>query len=53
MGSNLLRNFASLISAELGVEVLVAAPFGTTTTVENVPNPPSFTVAMGLLQYEE
>lgn len=48
-----LRNFASLISAELGVEVLVAAPFGTTTTVENVPNPPSFTVAMGLLQYEE
>ena len=48
-----LRNFAGLVSAELGTEVLVAAPFGPSGVVENVSNPPSFVVAMGLLQYED
>lgn len=48
-----LRNFASLVSSELGSEVLVAAPFGASGAIENASNPPSFAVAMGLLQYED
>ncbi len=48
-----LRNFASLVSSELGAEVLVAAPFGAAGAIENASNPPSFAVAMGLLQYED
>lgn len=45
-----LRGYAAIVSAELGVEVLVAAPFGTGSIPENVSNQPSFSVAMGLLQ---
>lgn len=48
-----LRNFAALVSAELGTEVLVSSPFGVAKTVENASNPPSFAVAMGLLQCED
>lgn len=48
-----LRNFAALVSAELGTEVLVSSPFGAAKTVENASNPPSFAVAMGLLQCED
>lgn len=49
-----LLGFPALISAELGVEVLVVAPFGSgTNRLEVTNNPTSFSVAMGLMQYEE
>lgn len=48
-----LQGLPNLLSAELGVEVLMAAPFGGgSEKLDLVTNPISFTVAMGLMQYQ-
>ncbi|MFZ1721442.1 MAG: type IV pilus assembly protein PilM [Microgenomates group bacterium] len=52
-GSAMLPEVVQFVTAELGIEVLVASPFaGVSTNVPATINQPSMTVCMGLLQRE-